>query len=100
MVTRSDLPIGDQAVQAAHAAIDFCFEHPGVAKGWHESNYLVLLAVPDELRLWRLVDGAGDLLHTRFFEPDLGGALTAVCFEPRARKHLSNLRLLGGGEHG
>lgn len=97
MVTRSDLSTGDQAVQAAHAAIDFCFEHPDVAKGWHDSNHLVLLVVDDELRLWRLSEGAGDLLHTRFFEPDLDGALTAACFEPRARKHLSNLRLLGRG---
>jgi hypothetical protein len=31
----------------------------------------------------------------RFHEPDLGGTLTAICADDRARRHLSSLQLAG-----
>lgn len=70
-----------------HAALDFTFEHPAVAAHWHEvSNTIVLLAVRDELALMWLADDAADAgyAHTKFHEPDLDGAFTAVALEPAA----------------
>lgn len=80
-----------------HAALDFTFEHPAVARQWHqESNTLVVLAVPDEHALADLIadidcgdwryrrtkpDGS-PYLFTAFHEPDLDDALTAVAIEP------------------
>jgi hypothetical protein len=79
-----------------HAAIDFCFTHPEAAAQWHaHSNTLVVLAARDELALhWLAVDAeSAGLRVARFHEPDLGGALTAVAFEPSAGRLLSHLRL-------
>jgi hypothetical protein len=79
-----------------HAAIGFCFTYPQLAADWHaHSNTLVVLAAPDELALHWLGDDAesAGLRLTRFYEPDLGGALTAVAFEPSARRLLVHLPL-------
>jgi hypothetical protein len=95
-VTRRDLPAAVQAVQAAHAALDFAVAHPAVTAGWHAaSNTLVLLAVPDELALSWLADDAAAAGHrvAAFREPDLGGALTAVAFEPAAWRLVHRLPL-------
>ena len=112
VVTRDDLPPGVQACQAMHAALDFTFEHPEVASRWHrESNTIVLLTVSDELDLanliadincgdWRLrctrPDG-GLYRYTAFYEPDLGGELTAVAFEPAMAARLAHLPLALNG---
>lgn len=87
VVTRADLSPAQQAVQAAHAAIDFCFQHPGRASPWHaQSNYLVLLALKNEQELLTLISRCQDVLldHTVFREPDLGNPVTAVAIEPSA----------------
>ena len=102
-MTRADLPPGAQACQAAHAALDFAFAHPGPAAGWHaSSNTLVLLAARDELALRWLCDDAAEAGHrlVRVHEPDLGGALTAAALEPAAHRLVRRLPLLGsrGGE--
>lgn len=79
-----------------HAAIDFTFEHPEIAADWHtESNTIVFLAVPDEQALGLVCDrlAAYGVTTTEFYEPDLGGALTAVCCEPAGSKHLTDLPL-------
>ena len=94
MVTRGDLPPGVQCCQAVHAAIEFALAHPSLARDWHgASNTLALLAAPDELALvWLCQDAiAAGLRHTRFHEPDLGGALTAAAFEPAAKPLLKHL---------
>jgi hypothetical protein len=99
VVTRSDLPSGTQACQAIHAALEFALAHPDVAADWHRSsNVVVLLGVPDELRLTRLVADAAAAGHTvvGFHEPDLGGSLTAAALEPAAWRHVSRLPLLLG----
>ena len=96
LVTRADLALGTQACQAAHAALDFAVTYPDLVGDWHaSSNTLVILAVRDELALaWLCQDAERDSLRiARFHEPDLGGALTAVAFEPAAARLLRTLPL-------
>ena len=100
VVTRRDLPISTQAVQSAHAVIDFQHEYPVESREWQTtSNYLALLTVADEYQLDKLIQKA-ELLgikHTIFREPDLGNEMTAVAFEPsdKSRKLTSACPLLG-----
>lgn len=85
MVTRADLSAGQQAVQAAHAAIDFVFEHPSRAGPWHEvSNYLAILVAESEAHLKQLVARCESALvdYTVFREPDLDNQITAIAMEP------------------
>ena len=98
-VSRRDLSLQQQMMQAAHAAIEFQHEHPDIAKEWNDiSKYLVFLTVKDEKELNRLLDKAKfyDLKFTAFHEPDIDNQLTAIAVEPceRARKICSNLPLL------
>lgn len=72
-------------MQSAHAAINFCFEHPSRAGPWFtNSNYLALLEAENEQALYKIVrkcDKAG-LYYTEFREPDIGNRLTALAIEP------------------
>lgn len=100
-MTRADLPPGDQAVQAAHAALDFAAAEPVIFRRWQQSsNTLALLAAPDELELCWLLERARRARVTAvpFREPDLGGELTAVALEPggRALCRTYPLALAGG----
>jgi hypothetical protein len=100
VVTRLDLPVAAQACQATHAALDFAVAHPDVVASWHRSsNVIVLLGVPDELRLtWLIADAtAAGHLAVGFHEPDLGGSLTAAALEPAAERLVSRLPLLFRG---
>ena len=99
VVTRSDLSPAQQAVQSAHAAIDFCFEHPSRAGPWQkESNYLVLLSLNNEEQLKLLIRNCErlDLRHTVFREPDIGNLITAVAIEPseKTQKLVSRIPLM------
>lgn len=99
MITRRDLSPGYQAVQSAHAAIEFQHEHRDLATQWNkESNYLVFLSVPDEPSLLKLLKKAQmrDLKISTFKEPDIGNQVTAIALEPceRSRKLCSNLPLI------
>lgn len=100
IVVRDDLPIGLQAAQATHAAFQFSHEHPSLVQPWfRESQYLIIVTVPDEIAL------IGRASHARaegiavstWHEPDLGGAATAVAMQPGevARRLCANLPLLG-----
>ncbi len=96
IVVRGDLVPGQQAVQAIHAAVQFCFEHPEVTREWHHmSDHLALLSVPNELKLHRLLVNAA--MHgfkvSSFREPDRDDEITAVALEPQARSILRNLPL-------
>lgn len=100
IVTRLDLTIGQQSLQAAHAAIDFQYQHPVEAKEWHsKSNYLVFVTVSNEDALIKLITKAilTGIKHTVFREPDLYNQITAVAFEATdaARKLTSSCPLLG-----
>lgn len=98
-ITRRDLDPGYQAVQAAHAAIEFQHEHPTVSKSWNEqSKYLIFLSVHDEQQLINYIDKfkKHDLKYTTFKEPDIGNQITAVAVEPceLSKKLCSNLPLM------
>lgn len=101
VVTRRDLPIGYQAVQASHASIEFQHEYPREAKEWHNtSNYLIFLTVKDKKALKNLLIKAakkGITKTTPFNEPDLNNELTAIAFAPseEVRKLTSSLPLMG-----
>ena len=100
VVTRRDLPIAYQAVQAGHAAIDFQHQHPEEASAWHQqSNYLAFLTVADEEQLIKLITRAilSGIKHTVFREPDIDNQITAVAFEAseQSRKLTSSCPLLG-----
>lgn len=99
MIARGDLTPGQQAVQAAHAAINFTFEHPARASPWfRDSNTLVLLQVRDEKELLKLLYKAQDMWidSTAFREPDLNNSLTAIALEPGepTERLVKNLKLL------
>lgn len=99
VITRRDLSLGQQAVQSAHAAIEFQHEHSEIAKEWNtNSKYLVFLCVENEQNLQILLSKIQfkDLKYSLFFEPDIGNQLTAICIEPgqASKKLVSNLPLI------
>lgn len=99
VVTRRDLSVGQQAVQSAHALIDFTFEHPDRAGPWHNnSNYLVLVTVENEQELTDVIEKCQEkfLDYTVFREPDIGNLITAVAIEPSpvTQKLISKFKLL------
>lgn len=96
LVTRRDLPLGQQAIQACHALREFTAQHPEVDLQWYlTSNHLALLEVPDETALSLLAEKANreGIKFSLFREPDRGDELTAVAFEPGAKRMLRGLRL-------
>lgn len=101
VVTRRDLPEGPQAVQSCHAAIAFAIEHRACLEAWAlSSNTLVLVSVKDEDELRSLASAAEEsgLLMSRFHEPDMGGSLTGIVMEPRAKRLCRRLpKTLHGG---
>jgi len=85
LVTRADLSPAQQAVQAAHAALDWALAWPDLHAAWARgSNTLALLAVRDEAALYEIGRRArqAGIASTAFREPDLGGALTAIALAP------------------
>ena len=99
-ITRSDLPIGYQAVQSAHAAIQFQHEYPEEAKEWYtKSNYLIFLSVKDENELKNFIRKLENerVKFSVFREPDINNQITAVTLEPgqvsdRLTKHLKLMK--------
>ena len=86
-----------------HAAIEFTIAHPRCTADWHRaSNTLVVAVASGELALHYLAEQAAvrRLSHSRFYEPDRGGELTAVAVEPAGGRLFTHLPLMGGGEHG
>jgi peptidyl-tRNA hydrolase len=99
IVVRADLSPGLQAAQAVHAALEFAVAHPQMTSDWtRESNYLILLALPDEYALMGLIEQANKLgiEHTAVREPDVNDEITAVALAPCAasRKLTANLPLM------
>jgi hypothetical protein len=82
VVTRSDLPLGDQAVQAGHAVAKYLLEFiPRKAKNplW-ENETLVYLVVEDLQHFDMLIRRLRSQFYqfVIWFEPDLNGELTAL----------------------
>lgn len=99
-MTRRDLKLPYQSVQSAHAAIQFQYEHPELAKLWYkQSNYLAFLTVANEEELVKLIDKAEakGIKHSIFREPDINNQITAVAFEAtdEARRLTSSCPILG-----
>lgn len=95
VIVRTDMPPGNQAVQAMHALADFAEEWPTQFQDWKDdNNTLVLLQAPDQWALKALSDKAkdGGFIHTMFQEPDntpqgssqqgQGNTYTAIAFAP------------------
>jgi peptidyl-tRNA hydrolase len=85
VVVRSDLPPGLQAAQAVHSAIQFTQEWPDLLVPWYtDSNYLVIVAVPDEPSLWEMAKVAREqnIRYSITQEPDLDDKWTAVALQP------------------
>lgn len=88
IITRADLAPGYQAVQSAHATVQFGFEHTQIYKVWYEnSNYLGLLSVANEEALRDLIDQAKnhDIKVSVFREPDIDDQITAIALEPGSK---------------
>jgi peptidyl-tRNA hydrolase len=82
---RADLSPGQQLAQSTHAAFEFAVDRPDITRRWrYESNFLVVVAVPDEAELKRLSYAAECLgiKMTMVAEPDYGDQLTALALEP------------------
>jgi peptidyl-tRNA hydrolase len=100
VVTRRDLKLPYQAVQSAHAAIQFQHEHQELSKLWYtQSNYLAFLTVANEEELEKLIRKAEakGITHSIFREPDIGNEITAVAFEASndAKRITSSCRMMG-----
>lgn len=96
LVTRNDLPPGQQATQLCHAIRLFSHEHPEVDGRWFEaSRFLALLSVPDQPGLIRLYERLRlrGIRCSLVKEPDLDYAATAIAAEPLARRSCSELPL-------
>lgn len=93
LVTRADMPPGDQATQAAHALSAFAVDHPELHRAWHSNGKnLILLAIPDEPAL-RALYATTDVEKACFTEPDMNGELTAIALSGAARRAVSCLPL-------
>ena len=100
IVVRADLPVGLAAAQAVHSAFAFATRHPCITGPWQrESQFLVIVTVPDEIALIALASNAlaRNLEISTWHEPDMGGEATALALEPgiAARRLCANLPLLG-----
>lgn len=96
LVTRADLPAGQQAVQAAHAMREFAEHHPEHDRAWYrESNTLAFLAVPNERALGVLLKKARrrDIPVAAFHEPDRNNEMTAIALDHAGRGLVSDLPL-------
>lgn len=74
-----------QLAQAVHAAFHFSLDWPAITRAWLEdSNFLVVVAVPDGLELAALGILAAEegIAMTTVHEPDLNNILTAIALEP------------------
>ncbi len=85
IVVRSDMPAGDQIAQAVHAAIEHTRRNCGLAKsGSITPETVVALGIDSATSLSDLLARADctGAPFTPFFEPDMGGALTAAAIGP------------------
>lgn len=89
VIVRTDIPPGLQVAQACHATREFTLRHPDVDVG----ENLVVLEVPSEQDLQAITERCFFCASTPFFEPDLGGQMTAVAVSGAAKPMLRSLPL-------
>ena len=90
VVVRDDLKPGLLVAQACHAAYCFGVQSPKPER----ENIAVLSASKAKLEELMALGGERKYPCTGFYEPDLGGELTACAFGAEAKKILSSLPLL------
>jgi peptidyl-tRNA hydrolase len=96
LITRADLPLGQQAVQIVHAMREFVREHPDEDHEWYrKSNTLAFLEVEDEKALTALLSAARlrRIACSGFREPDRDDELTAIAIGPQGKGLCRRLRL-------
>jgi hypothetical protein len=78
---------------ASHAAIQFVFDHPEIAKLWIKDPYLAQLSCADEDELKNIIEKLqkNHINYSIFREPDLDNQITAIAVEPsdKSRRILS-----------
>ena len=89
VISNQDLSIGYQAVQAGHAVAQYLLDNPD--QTWN-NNYLIFLSGNLEREILKLE--SRNLKFTKFKEPDLGNATTAIALTGE-QKQFKNLKLLG-----
>ena len=100
VAVRADLPFGLQMAQAIHAAFLYAQQDPEGMKKWlRDSQYVVVVAVPDDVGLHAVLERAAaeGVRAVVWREPDLDDAVTAVALQPgeAARRLCANLPLAG-----
>lgn len=100
IATHAHLSAGYQTAQVSHAVTEFIFSFPQAAREWYEqSNTIVAVEARSTEELHGLVSSADKLGLgiAPFFEPDLGGELTAVAFcpAPQVSELLASFPLAG-----
>lgn len=100
VVSRADLDVGFAAAQCVHAAFLFARDHWEETAPWmRDSQWLVLVTVPDEADLVALAWRAGveHITYSAWHEPDRDDELTAVALAPsrESRVLTANLPRLG-----
>lgn len=86
----SDLTKSQKAVQAAHAAAEWC----QTIKGQWYNGTMVILEVEEPVK-WRQYLRQRDLMPITFREPDLGWRVTAlaVCVPKKDRQMFKHVKL-------
>ena len=83
--------------QAVHSAFEFQDAYPDETALWRQSNYLVIVSVPNMHELMKLGSEASHrgIKFTLTVEPDLYDELTAITFEatPESQKLCATLPL-------
>ena len=93
VIIAKHLAAGLKIAQACHALRAFVAEHEVIERFWfQESNNIVCLEHEDISGLKERLEEKGYRLSA-FYEPDLNDQMTALCVEPAAARHLSDLRL-------
>lgn len=73
--------------QSVHAAFQIAVEYPSTIKHWHQtSNYLVIVAAPNEAALAQLAGRATEegIVRAITREPDMDNQICAVALQPGA----------------
>ena len=92
LIVMRSLSAGMKAAQACHAMHAFTQAHPAITAEWQRDNNIVVLEHDNIAERAEDLERRGYTL-VRFHEPDLDDALTAICVEPAAWRHVSSLRL-------
>lgn len=100
IITHQELAPPYQLPQAVHAMAQFANDFFNEYRKWFStSNTVVILAAKDEQSLHKLTQklDMNGLKYSKFFEPDIGNALTSIAIvpSPYVKKYCSSLPLAG-----